>query len=303
MGNRRHRNRQDGLETAVSARVSSASLLLIGLIIGLSLGLYYTWVVDPVIFVDASPARLSQRHKEEYLLLVSQSYAANGNWPQAQERLAALNDPDLPQTLNALLEDYLRAQAPPPLIANMAALAQQAGATGSVVALFAPTPAGVLAPTPTETPFLFPDVTPTAAPTATPTSTPAPTSTPTTTPVPSPTPRPDYRLLNQERLCAATSTPRIEVITYDALLNDLPGVEMLVRWDDGEDRFFTGFKPQLGAGYGDFTMAAGVSYAVQVAAGSPEVSGLRIEPCPGNVMGGWRLSFQNLRLVLETDEE
>ncbi len=303
MESRRRQIRSEPLSQP--SRISLASLLLVGLVLGLSAGLYYAWVVDPVIFVDASPARLSQRYKEEYLYLVSQSYAATGNWPQAQERLDALDDPDLAQRLNALLEQYLREQRPPQTVENLATLARQAGVEGAVIALFAPTPASGAAPAATSTATVSAPVDPTAVPlpTSTPTRTPAPTTTPIPTAVPSPTPRPDYRLLNQERLCAAASTTRIEVLTYDALLTELPGVEMLIRWEMGEDRFFTGFKPGEGAGYGDFTMESGVSYSVQVAAGSPEVSGLRVEPCPNGIDGGWRLSFQNVRLVLETEAE
>ncbi len=303
MERRRRKNR--ALRPGFPSRISTASLLLLGLVLGLSAGLYYAWVVDPVIFVDASPARLSDRYKEEYLYLVSQSYATTGNWPQAQERLDALDDPNLPQTLNALLEQYLREQKPPQVVENLASLARQAGVEGSVVALFAPTPVNGAAssPTPTATAPILANPTTAPLPTSTPTRTPVPTITPAPTLIPSPTARPDYRLLNQERLCGKVSTPRIEVITYDALLNELPGVEVLVRWDAGEDSFFTGFKPEEGAGYGDFTMETGVSYSVQLADGSPEVSGLRIESCPEGIDGGWRLSFQNVRLVLETGED
>jgi hypothetical protein len=101
---------------------------------------------------------------------------------------------------------------------------------------------------------------------------------------------------------AGTAVTRIEVETLDALLNQLPGVEVIVRWDGGEDHFFTGFKPEQGDGYGDFTMTPGVSYSVMLVDGSPEISGLRIEPCDNGRDGGWRLSFQNLRIVLETPE-
>jgi hypothetical protein len=71
-------------------------------------------------------------------------------------------------------------------------------------------------------------------------------------------------------------------------------VKVLVTWEGNSDSFFTGFQPQRGAGYGDFTMQPGVSYSVSLAEGSPTISGLRVEPCPGDVQGGWRLTFQNL---------
>ena len=84
------------------------------------------------------------------------------------------------------------------------------------------------------------------------------------------------------------------MITVDAFLNEMAGVEVLVSAQNITDRFFTGFKPNLGTGYGDFEMAADTSYSVTLAEGSPEISGLSIETCDSGLAGGWRLTFQNL---------
>lgn len=268
-------------------RISTAGWLFIGLIMGMGAGLYYAWVAEPVVYTNASPARLSDAHKAEYIFLVSQSYAVGGDWPRAQQRLAALEDPNLAQTVNSLLESQVRDLQPPETLRHMAALAQQLGAEGGAVAIFNPTPN--LLPTPTL-----------AAPVAVtplPSATPAPTSTPAATatlPVLQPTAPLAYRLLSQERFCEAEAAPRIAVITQDGLLADLPGVEVWVRWAAGSDRFYTGFKPDEGAGYGDFAMEKDMSYTVVLAEGSPEVSGLRVEPCDNGRDGGWQLHFQRL---------
>ncbi|RMH01467.1 MAG: hypothetical protein D6706_01885, partial [Chloroflexi bacterium] len=58
-----------------NGRFSPTSLFFLGLIIGLAASLYYAWIIDPVVYTNASPARLSSTHKEAYILLVSQSYA------------------------------------------------------------------------------------------------------------------------------------------------------------------------------------------------------------------------------------
>ena len=84
-------------------RLSATGWLLLSLVIGLGGGLYYAWVVDPVVFTDASPARFSERYREEYIILVSQIYAVNQNWPLAEQRLAALEDPAIAETVNNLL--------------------------------------------------------------------------------------------------------------------------------------------------------------------------------------------------------
>lgn len=294
-------------QTAVpqASRVAATSLLLLGLVLGLAGGLYYAWIVDPVVFTDASPARLATDYRAEYIFLVSQSYAVDGDWTRAEQRLAALADSALPQTVATLLEAYLRQQRPPDEIRNLAIVAQKLGVMGRVVELFAPTPlAGVAAASPAATATIAPlpaTPTPTSSPTptrASPTATAVPTNSPT------PTAQPAYRLLNQERICdPSVPTPRIEVLTWDRLLNPLPGVEVLVHWENGSDRFFTGFKPEQGADYGDFTMNLDTSYTVTLAEGSPEVSGLRAEPCENGVMGSWQLTFQSLTLTMPTVEE
>ncbi len=272
-------------------RISATGWLLLGIIGGLGIGLYYAWVIDPIIYVDASPARLSERYQAEYIFLVSQSFAADGHWPRAQQRLAALEDPNLTQTVNDLLETYIRDLQSPDALRHMAALAQQLGAQGGAVAIFAPTP-DVL-PTPTLAAQVV--ASPLPPPTLVPTDVPLPTPTASPTVSPTPTVEQAYRLLNQERACGAEDAlPHIEVVTQDEFLEELPGVEVMVRWATGEDRFFTGFKPDVGVGYGDFTMVPDVSYTVVLVEGSPEVSGLRIGPCDDGREGGWRLVFQRL---------
>ena len=108
-------------------------------------------------------------------------------------------------------------------------------------------------------------------------------------------------MLNQQQICSGTDAA-ITVITLDALLDPLPGVEVWVRWDGGADRFFTGFKPALGEGAGDFAMSPDISYTVVLAAGSPEIGGLRSETCANGLTGGWQLTFQNLIFEAGTPE-
>jgi hypothetical protein len=294
------RRRQQFTETAESpSRISATGLLLLGLVLGLAGSLYYAWIIDPIIFVNASPARLTAIEQEEYIIMVSQSYAVDGNWPLAQQRLAALDDPHLPDTVGQLLERFVREGRPPDLLRDVAQVAQQLGSGSRAVGLFAPTPLPGAQPTATPTPPLvpaLPTATATADSAAADTSPPTATLPPVATPLPSPTTRPNYRLLTQQRVCEDQPAPRIEVLTWDAFLEPEPGVEVIVRWQGGEDRFFTGFQPDRGADYGDFTMQPDMSYSVQLAAGSPEITGLRLELCDSGHPGGWQLTFQNLRI-------
>jgi hypothetical protein len=282
-------------------RVTVTSFFLFGLLLGLSLSLYYTWVVDPLVFVDATPARLNAGFKAEYIYLVSQSYAGDGNWARAEARLHALGDPNLDQTVALQLEAYLRRGAPASTIRNLATVAEKLGAQSPAVAAFAPTPAVLTPAAATDRVAPVATLLPTPTLTPPPTDTPQPTVTPIPTATATATPQPVYRLLDQQRVCEREApAPRIEVITVDAFLEPLPGVAAIVTWEGGSDRFHTGFKPEFGLGYGDFIMLPEVSYSLTLVEGSPTVSGLRVEPCPANrggLPGGWQLTFQNLTVT------
>jgi hypothetical protein len=260
--------------------------------VGLAVSLYYAWIIAPVVYTNASPASLSDSYRTEYVALIGQSYLTTGNWDIAEQRLQALAEPDLAQAVATLLEQAIREQQPDRTIRALAALGQALGVSDRAVALFAPTPATAVPPTltPTATSDL-PVPTPTATATVTETAVPA-TARATTAPATA-TPQPNYRLLNQEPLCDDLP-PRIEVVTLNTLLDPQPGTAVLVTWDGGEDQFFTGFKPELGDGAGDFSMEPDVSYTVVLPAGSQPVSGLRAEPCDDGTIGSWRLTFQNL---------
>ena len=68
-----------------------------------------------------------------------------------------------------------------------------------------------------------------------------------------------------------------------------------VVWDQGSDQFFTGLKPELGAGYADFNMQPGIAYTVELPGSSALVTGLELEACTGeqgqSFNGSWLLVF------------
>jgi hypothetical protein len=268
-------------------RFAKSSLIFLGLIVGLGLALYYAWVVEPVVYVKASPSRFADKFKEEYIYLVSQSYAADDNWELAQDRLAALDDPNIRDTVEQQLEGHLRSGESAPIMRNMALLAKQLGADSVAIGIFVPEAAETRTPAPS--------VSPTPVRTRAPTQTIIPTITPTSEPTPTPIPK--YRLLSQEQVCDPNwPAPRVEVIVLDANLEPAPGVEVIVQWSEGTDHFFTGFQLDKGAEYGDFAMEPDFVYQVLLAEGSPIIDDLRIEECglaQGGWPGGWRLTFQN----------
>ena len=89
--------------------------------------------------------------------------------------------------------------------------------------------------------------------------------------------------------------PLLQAVILDAQGTPVPGAEVIVVWDTGQDHFFTGLKPEFGLGYGDFTMSAGVSYTLQITGSSQWVTGLVAEACESDggvkYWGTWLLTF------------
>src|SRR3989304_5358378 len=129
-----------------------------------------------------------------------------------------------------------------------------------------------------------------------PTRFPTSTSRPAVTSIPSATPGSPFNLESKEMVCdAQLAEPLIQVRVLDASGNEVPGLEILVVWDTGQDRFFTGLKPELGMGYGDFTMTPETTYTVQLAQADIPVTGLQSDECTDSQRetfpGSWLLVF------------
>ena len=308
------RRQRERWQHSLGPKISAASLVLIGLAIGFAVSLCFAWLVEPVSYTEASPARMSDRYRAEYILLVSQAFEAGADWERTQERLAALADDRIPQTVNDQLAEFLRQGESGDRMRSLALLARQLGVESAAVDVFVPqglerpgqsAPAATVAAPVSGAPVSATTAEAPAAPGQVedePTPLPAATALPSPTPTvrPSPTPVPAYRLLSREPVCRPESpVHRLEVIAVDSSLEPLPAVEIIVIWDEGNDHFFTGFQPEKGLGYGDFDMEPGVEYTIMMAEGSQLVTGLGITLCDdeqGGLPGGWQLTFQNSRV-------
>lgn len=151
-----------------------------------------------------------------------------------------------------------------------------------------------LLPQDTLTPTLqitrLPSVTPTQTPTRTPTFVPLPTRTMT------PTPSAPFVLDTRETVCDPNlGEPQIQVETFDQQGQPVPGVEIVVNWQGGEEHFYTGLKPELGLGYADFTMTPDISYNLRLAEGGQPITDLTAPECAlssgERYWGAWRLTF------------
>jgi hypothetical protein len=173
---------------------------ILALLLGLALGLGYTWNLSPVQVVDAVPSALRADFKDQYRAVIAAAYSANGNLPRAESRLALLGDADGYAALSAqaqralasgdALQSYQLAQLAS-AVEGLAPTAKPSTPTSFVAQASSPVAETVIPsilPN-TSTPFDF--------------ETPLPeyTPTPRATRTPIPPPGAPFELLEQETVC------------------------------------------------------------------------------------------------------
>jgi len=295
--------------------------LLTAVILGIGLGLLYSWVIDPAEYINTPPHSLRADFKDRYRAAIAVAFVATRDIQRAQARLALLGDADpalelvtQAQRYLATGDDYQAAQA----------LADLASALGQAPTPLPNLPPQASAPSPTPVaPTDTPSSTPSASSTPSPTLgltgtltvtrptrtlavtlTPRPTASPTdtATPLPSQTPTPTlappFVLDNQILVCnPAIGEAQIQVFVSNAAGVGVSGVEIVVTWTDGEEHFFTGLKPEISAGYADFVMTPQVIYDLRVADGGQLIPGLTAPECTEGsdepYWGSWRLIFSH----------
>lgn len=250
------------------------ALLPLALLAGVAGGLVYAWFLSPAKVHDTDPATLSAGDKLAYLTLVGDLYAFEGDLGRAEARVVRLGLQPDGHVLAAFVEQFLDTGGRPEDVRGLARLAQALGGSGGVLSVFSD-------PSPSPPATLTPGFAPTA------------------TPMPTATPAPTFLLVEQAERCAAPGRPGlITVRVRDAEGEQMAGVQLLVSWTGGQDRFWTGLRPELGDGYADFSMAPDTSYDVSLATLPSEVargltSALSPGLCPEGVSAvDWRLVFQ-----------
>jgi len=289
-------------------------VILFGFFAGAGLGLAYAWLISPVTYVDANPAILRADFKDQYRIVISAAYAATHDLPRARARLELLGDANPTGELSALAQRILAKGEPKdnaePL-AQLAADLQQGFASAPVTQppvtreAFASTPFAAIintlggeaptaeeigisetseAPAVSTLPF---EQTP-LAPQLLSTATPRPTFTPTKG-VDTP-----FTLVDQEIVCDPNLPPGLlQFNLMDARRDPVAGIQIVVTWDEGEDSFFTGFKPEVSEGYADFTMETDIVYSIRVVDGGSFVPNISAPACDGaSYLGGLLLTFQ-----------
>lgn len=280
----------------------------LALLAGFGLGLAYSWLLSPVTYVDANPSLLRADFKDQYRIAIAASYAANQDLARAGARLNLLGDADPVAELSAQAQRMLAAGETFEKVRPLAQLATDLQ-RGFVSEPFTSTPipsfnTPVVQSTPTvsitegETEDEF---TPTPPPTVVFEQTPLTpfaqgTVPPRATFTPTPGPGVPFALVGQETICDPGMSKVMQFILMDSRRVQVPGVEIVVTWDQGEDRFFTGFKPELGNGYADFVMEADTKYNIRIVTGGafvPDVGApVCTDPNGSEYPGGILLAFQ-----------
>lgn len=277
-----------------------ALVLLVPFLLGLGLGLAYSWSIAPVRVIDSEPLALRADFKDQYRSAIAAAFAGTGNLARAQARLSLLGDTAPVEALNAQAQRLLAVgdSAGADQVAALAAALE----SGEVVEIPSPVPSA-LAINNTPVPTRTAPASPTEAPLII-TDTPQPfespivvESTPRPTRTPIPTAGAAFALTAQESICD-TNLPDglLQVLVLNASRRQMPGMEIRITWDGGSEAFFTGLKPELGNGYADFIMTPDIVYTLQLSAGSDVASGILAPACEtdeGNTYsGGIKLTFQ-----------
>jgi hypothetical protein len=77
---------------------------ILAIILGVSLGLAYGWVINPVKYVNTSPDSMREDYKTDYVLMVAEVYHSDGDIAGAARRLAFLgNTPPLELVQQAIV--------------------------------------------------------------------------------------------------------------------------------------------------------------------------------------------------------
>jgi hypothetical protein len=251
-------------------RPFSIAGILIGLALGIGGALFFAWTLAPIEESDTEPWQLNASTKDQYVVAIALNYANDNDLGTAINRLVSLQLPGDPiqavadSACRLATTGYVNSSSGLSAVRSMMRFYQPQGRTGcadSLISLDDGQGSGVVTidlPTPTQTLTPPPSKTPTQAAAA-------PTATPVLVIVPTIPPQNDFDMVGVTPSCAAETSGLIVVQVYEAdASTGSPGQEIRVRWDDGESRFFTGLKPEMGSGYADFEMESGKDYILDM---------------------------------------
>jgi len=280
--------------------------ILLTLLLGLGLGLAYSWLVSPLRIVDANPTALRADFKDAYRAAIASSYAATSNLPRAQARLSLLGDENSIEALNSQAQrliasgEFVQADQVVALAITLAdgtVLVSSPTSTPANVVTIINTPTATLPPPPQDLPFQLTDTPQSIETQSIATQAVIDTATPRPTRTLIPTVGAPFALIAQDTVCE-TDLPDglLQVLVFNNSRRQVAGARIIITWDAGEEQFFTGLKPEIGNGYADYSMSPNIAYTVRLASGSDIASDLIGPTCQTSsgetFLGGIKLTFQ-----------
>lgn len=274
--------------------------LLIGAAFGIGAGLFYAWTIDPRVEFDTDPWQLHPQDRANYIAAVTLQYAYDGDLTRAIDRLIALRPQSDPiqevadVACQMATTGYANSSSGLRALQSMMLFYQLQGRKGCADTLIpvnqqATQVVNIELPTPTPIPPASKTPTPDAGQRATPT--------PPRVFVPTAEPQSEFDLVDIRTFCDDELSGLIEVFVQDFNGEGIPGQSVRVRWDGGQDTFFTGLKPERGPGYADFQMEEGRGYIIDMPGQSdPSTQPLVAAPCftgsGQQSLGSYRVFFR-----------
>jgi hypothetical protein len=257
-------------------------ILVFALVLGIGGGLYYAWEVAPLEEFDTAPHQLREDDQQAYVVAIALNFSFDSDLASAIEHLldVGLGDDPLQSVAGVACDlartGYVDSSSGLRAVRALKTFYQLQGRTGcadvlipdvedpQVVEIDVPTPTPTLPPPPSKTPTVV-------------------VATPTQSGifiVPTTAPRRQYEGRIAGTFCDVDLSGIIEVFVQSANGDGIAGERIRVRWDDGEDSFVSGLKPERGPSYADFQMQAGVGYTIDMPALSDPVDRpIVAEPC------------------------
>lgn len=263
--------------------------MIVGLALGIAGALYFAWTLAPLEEFNTRPWQLSREDRDAYMIAIALNFAYDRDINRALDRLLQLQRPGegfinpfdmVAQTACELARtEFISTNNGRQAILSMQMLYQSQGRVGCadeiIVASVPVNPVETLPAPPTATPTLVPPASKTPTP-------PLPNIQPTPIGriVPTTPPQRDFALVRIEPFCDTEISGVIEVYVQESNGEGIPGMPVRVRWENGEDTFFTGLKPERGPAYADFKMQANFGYIIEMPGRSdPSPQPLAALPC------------------------
>jgi hypothetical protein len=260
--------------------------LVTGVILGALLGGLYSRYFQPVRYVDTAPATLQSEFKDQYRSLIAAAYLSNGDLVRARARLELLGDANISRSLTEQAQRTLARDGSSDEARALGLLAIALGqAPPGPVQAITQDPGRPTTSSPLSTPAELGDLPP-GNPTSFATQGDSPETATTgsgkeneTTLISTKTPG-SFVLTGRQEVCdQPLPEPLVQIQVSDPSGGPVPGVIVIVTWAGGEERFFTGLKPEKGLGYADYTLIPDFVYSIRLGESGAPLGDIRAVSC------------------------